>query len=110
MHPKVEQHFNNWLQKQRHGYCVKEAAILFETGGYKKCDFIILVTAPKELRISRVTKRDGSSAEAVESRMANQWSDDKKKDLADFVIENIDLGSSKNQVAVIHEMLNKDSR
>jgi len=109
VHPKVETHFKNWVQKQTGNYCIKEAAILFETGGNKKCDYVILVTAPKKLRISRVTERDNTPAKAVESRIDNQWNDKKKKKLADFVIENIDLISSKNQVGIIHEILNKDN-
>jgi len=109
VHPKVEVHFNNWVQSQTANYCVKEAAILFETGGYKKCDLIILVTAPKKIRIERVMKRDNTSLSAVESRMANQWKDKEKIVLADFVIENHDLKSSKAQVAKIHETLTKYS-
>jgi len=48
----------------------KRTAILFETGIYKNCDFIILVCAPMEDRISRVMKRDGVSRASVLERMS----------------------------------------
>ena len=77
---------------------VKESAILFETGIYKSCDFIILVCASLEERILRVMKRDEMSREAVMERMANQWDDSKKRILADFVIENNDLEFAMQQL------------
>lgn len=107
IHPKVAQHFKRWVKKQEGAYCIKEAAILFENGGYKQCDLTILVTAPKEERIRRVTERNNVAKRDVEARMANQWEDEKKKELADLIIENTDLKSTWEQVARIHAMLNK---
>ena len=65
-----------------------EAAILFETGNYKRFDATLLVVAPKEQRIERILKRDASTREHILERMSNQWSDDQKRPLANFVIEN----------------------
>lgn len=96
IHPEVFLHFQNWVKQHKNfPLVVKEAAILFESGSYQDCDKIILVTAPKEIRIQRVMKRDAVSKEAVEQRMANQWDDEKKKSLSDYVIENIDLEKAK---------------
>ncbi|MBX2829504.1 MAG: dephospho-CoA kinase [Flavobacteriaceae bacterium] len=105
IHPKVGQHFKRWLKKQDAPYCIKEAAILFENGGYKNCDFIVLVTAPKEIRIQRVVQRDGTTEEQIESRMANQWDDEKKIPLSHFHIENTDLDTTKEMVKEIHNLL-----
>jgi dephospho-CoA kinase len=105
VHPKVAAHFNRWKSKQRFPYCIKEAAILFENGGYKNCDMNILVMAPKEIRIKRLLLRDGSSEADIESRMSNQWSDAKKKELADIIIMNTDLTQTQKQVNKIHNML-----
>ena len=107
IHPKVRQHFARWVKKQKGSYCIKEAAILFENNGYKECDHIILVTAPKEIRIERILKRDNATLKDVKSRMDNQWPDEKKIPLADFVIENIDLEATKRQVAQIHNLILK---
>ena len=105
IHPKVATHFNRWVKKQRAPYCIKEAAILFETGGYKNCDATILVVAPLQLRIERVLSRDNSTEAEVRARMDNQWDDEKKIALADHVIENIDLQDVKRQVKNIHKSL-----
>lgn len=107
IHPKVRQHFARWVKKQKGSYCIKETAILFENNGYKECDYIILVTAPKEIRIERILKRDNATLKDVKSRMDNQWLDEKKIPLADFVIENIDLEATKRQVAQIHNLILK---
>jgi dephospho-CoA kinase len=69
-------------------FVLKEAAILFETGIYKSLDKTILVTCPKEERINRVMKRDSATKEAIEARMNSQWSEEKKKELADYIIDN----------------------
>ncbi len=107
IHPAVAKDFEAWKEKQEAPYVIYEAAILFETGSYKKCDFSILVTAPKEERIKRLQKRDESSKVEIEARMDNQWSDEKKKKLADFCIKNTDLSLTKSQVKELHAILLK---
>ncbi len=88
VHPAVREHFNNWAKNQNSELVFNEAAILFETGAYKNFDYTILVTADESLRISRVMARDNISEEEVRNRMSKQWSDDKKVELANFVISN----------------------
>ena len=105
IHPKVAAHFRKWVSKQKATYVIKEAAILFENGSYKNCDMVILVTAPKQVRITRVMARDNTSKTEIEQRMNNQWSDEKKLKLADLIIENIDLKTTKNKVEAIHNLL-----
>jgi dephospho-CoA kinase len=105
IHPKVASHFKVWLQKQTAFYCIKEAAVLFENGGFTQCDATILVTAPKQVRIDRVIARDMMSIASVTSRMQHQWTDKKKIPMATYVLENIDLDSTKLQVKKIHKEL-----
>ncbi|MBD3637079.1 MAG: dephospho-CoA kinase [Crocinitomicaceae bacterium] len=88
IHPRVRQRFNDWALKSGSKIVFTEAAILFETGSYKNYDFICLITAPYDLKISRVKKRSGLSEEEIKSRMDSQWSDEKKIPLADFIIIN----------------------
>ncbi|PKA84621.1 dephospho-CoA kinase [Ulvibacter sp. MAR_2010_11] len=107
IHPKVAAHFKRWVSKQTGPYCIKEAAILFENGSYKKCDLTILVTAPKDERINRVLKRGSITREEVEARMANQWTDSKKIKLADIVIRNTNMEATREQVKTIHSTLLK---
>lgn len=95
VHPAVRLHFENWLLTQNeHPFIIYESAILFETGSYKDFDAIITVTAPKEIRIERVIKRDNTTAEQVSKRMEAQWTDEQRTEKSDFVIENSILSLS----------------
>lgn len=105
VHPAVKKHFMVWAQKQNAPYVIQEAAIIFENLSYTTYDKIILVTAPKDIRVHRVMDRDASSEEEVLIRMQNQWDDSQKAKLSDFVIENIDLEQTKQKVRKIHDHL-----
>ena len=109
IHPKVKQHFINWLkQYEDYPFIVKEVAILFETGGDASCDKIILVTAPEEVRIQRVMQRDKTNSINVKNRIKNQLSDKEKKAKSDFVIENIDMNNTMKQVDKVLKILNEN--
>jgi dephospho-CoA kinase len=88
VHPAVAKDFEEWSRVQKTKVVFKEAAILFETGGYKLLDQTILVHAPVEQRITRVMNRDKVTKESVLARMDNQWPDQKKIPLADYIIQN----------------------
>src|SRR5690606_10781270 len=107
IHPAVDGDFRQWKSSQNAPYVIYEAAILFESGGYKKCDAVILVTAPLETRISRVQKRDQSSTAEIEARMQHQWPDEKKRTLSQFEIINTEILKTKEQVQIVHEILLK---
>ncbi|QTV04569.1 dephospho-CoA kinase [Faecalibacter bovis] len=88
VHPAVFNDFKNWVDEQNSAYVIKEAAILIESGSYKDCDIIISVIADKEIRIARTIERDGLTREQILTRMANQLSDDERKEFSDYVIDN----------------------
>ena len=90
IHPRVRAVFANWVTEQQSPMVFNEAAILFETGAYKNFDKMVLVTAPEELKIERVMKRDKCSREIVQERMAKQWKDEAKIPMADYVLVNDD--------------------
>lgn len=105
VHPVVGADFEQWAARQAGPYLVEEAAILFETGIYKRMARNILVTAPRELRIQRVVQRSGLSEAEVAQRMDRQWPDEQKIPLADYVIYNNGETSLIHQVLKIHEDL-----
>lgn len=99
VHPKVKKHFEAWVEKNKtHPFVVKEVAILFETQGHLQCDKTILVTAPLDVRIERTMKRDHVTKEEVLIRIQNQLPDEEKVKLADYVIQNINLEDTYNQI------------
>jgi len=107
IHPEVKKHFQKWLEKHKNQhYIIKEAAILFESGSYKDCDYIITVVAPLESRIERVLKRDNTTREAILSRIKNQWNDEDKIKKSNFVIQNEDVKEVIKKTYEIHNLLN----
>jgi len=105
VHPEVERHFDSWVKSQNSKYVIQENAIIFENDNQSKFDKMITVTAPKEIKISRVMQRDGVSESMVLDRMKNQLKDVFKIKNSDFVIYNTDLKQSKHQVLKIHQEL-----
>ena len=104
IHPMVRKDFENWTLNQKSALVFNEAALLFETGAFKNFDATILVCAPLELKIKRVTKRENCSREDVLERMSKQWSDEEKLKLVDHSIFN------DNQTPVLvqlEEVINK---
>ncbi|RYG31690.1 MAG: dephospho-CoA kinase [Chitinophagaceae bacterium] len=105
VHPAVFRHFDNWVaaQSSMTPYIVKEAALLFESGSFKMCDYNMLVIAPQEVRIERVMARDQVDRAAVMARIEKQLSDDEKREKADHVIYNDEDHSIIKQVIGLHE-------
>ncbi len=104
IHPKVREGFTDWAKNQESTLVFNEAAILFESGSYKNFDKTILVTSPLNLRIERIKKRDAISETEILKRMKNQWKDEDKIPLADFVIEN---SEDKMLLPQINQILEK---
>ena len=106
VHPEVRKHFHQWVKKQNAPYVIKENAILFEANDAKNCDLIIVVTATKDVKLSRIQQRDNSSIEEIEARMNNQWPDEKKVSLADYVIDNSkSIPETQQQVLLLHQRI-----
>ena len=105
VHPRVKMDFKSFVNQLETPYIIKEAAILFETGGEKDCDATILVTAPEKLRVQRVLNREKTNSMDIKARINNQWSDEKKIPLADYIINNIDWDKTLKKIDEIHQKL-----
>ena len=90
VHPRVAKKFDAWKKLQRASAVVREAAILFESRSASDCDAVIVVTAPEDLRVDRVQKRNGWNEAEVRARMNRQWSEQQLIERADAVIVNDD--------------------
>lgn len=101
VHPAVAKDFLTWYDIQNSDFVIKESAILFESGSYKSCKYVITVTAPLEDRINRVIKRDGVTKKQVLLRIMNQLNDEDKIDRSNFIINNKSLDKTKLQVEKI---------
>lgn len=108
VHPVVIKDSEQWHNSQENApYTLKEAALLFESGGNKKLDKIITIVAPLEIRIKRILERDQTTKEDVMARIKNQLSDEEKVAKSDYVIHNDTKKGLIQQVLEIHSELTK---
>ena len=107
VHPAVSKDFTQWENNQeKASYVLKEAALLFETGSYRKLDGTILVVAPENLRIERVKARDPQRGESqIKAIIEKQLPDKEKLKLADYVITNEESELLIPPVLAIHKQI-----
>lgn len=90
VHPAVGEAFRRIVSQAREEgveLLVKEAALLLDDDT-SDLDVVIVIDAPKNVRIERISLRDGLSGEQIEARMAGQMSPNEMRQKADHVIEN----------------------
>jgi len=104
VHPAVFRAFDEWTKAfADQPYVIKEAAILFESGSYQFCDKTLLVSAPLEIRLKRVMDRDHISRAEVEARESRQFTEERKKQLADHILVNDDTRLIIPQILELHQ-------
>ena len=82
-----------------------ESGIMFESGANRHVDRVIVVTAPKEVRLQRIMQRDGISREQAQQWIASQWPQSKVRRLADYEIVNDGQQDIDKQLNIILEQL-----
>jgi dephospho-CoA kinase len=88
VHPHVIRREEAWLaQFGPQDIAVVEAAILIETGSYRRFDRLLLTVCPPEVQIRRHMERSGQTEEEATARLASQMPLDEKRRFADFVID-----------------------
>jgi len=85
---------------------VLDIPLLFETGGHRRMDAIVVASAPAEIQRMRVLKREGMTAEKLDQILARQMPDAEKRAKAHFVVEtDKGLDHAFKQVKAIVEKL-----
>ncbi len=109
IHPCVKADFKNWVAQRTALPMVGiESALLIEAGFAKEVDFVVLVLAPKALRMQRVMQRDALSQAEVERRIRSQLSEEEKRRMADFILVNEEETSLIPQVLELISSLSKN--
>jgi dephospho-CoA kinase len=104
IHPAVGRDFKNWSENQKAPYVLKEAALIFESGSHVELDGVITVSAPAELRITRVLVRDSHrTRQDIKDIISRQMDDNARSEAADFEIINDDTQLVIPQVLRLHE-------
>ena len=85
---------------------ILDIPLLFETGGEKFVDLVIVVDAPQDIQEERVLSRPNMTKEKFEKIIAEQIPNDIKKEKADFVVDtSVSIEDAKLQVINILEKI-----
>ncbi|HEY4070964.1 MAG TPA: dephospho-CoA kinase [Sphingomicrobium sp.] len=103
VHPAVQEWRSAFIDEHRDAPAlIFEIPLLFETGGEKDFDKVVVVSAAAEVQRARVLGREGMTAEKLGSILDRQMPDEEKRKRADFVIDTgRDLSTTEAQVREI---------
>ena len=90
VHPlvrKAEETFLAEAARGSAGVAVLDIPLLFETGGEKRCDAVVVVSAPAEVQRARAFERAGMTEAKFQALLAKQMSDAEKRARADFIVD-----------------------
>jgi len=90
VHPLVaedQRRFMEGARQDRAELVVQDVPLLFETGGHKRMDAVVVVSAPADLQRKRVLERPGMTAEKLDQILSRQMPDAEKRAKAHFVVE-----------------------
>jgi dephospho-CoA kinase len=112
VHPAVirreEQLARDFAAREPDGIAVVEAAILIETGSYKRFDKLILVTCAEEQQLARAMHREGADEADVRARISRQMPVEEKRKFADFVINTTgDKEDTLRQTLAVYQQLRR---
>jgi dephospho-CoA kinase len=103
VHPAVREACDDFIAQHKDApVLVFEIPLLFETGGEKDFDKIVVVSAPADVQRSRVLERTGTSLAKLNAILARQMPDAEKRRRADFVVDTgTDLSTTESQLREI---------
>jgi dephospho-CoA kinase len=90
VHPLVRQAEERFLaeaQKKGAKVALLDIPLLYETAGDKRCDAVVVVSAPADMQRLRAFERPGMTAEKFDAILAKQTPDTEKRRRADFVVD-----------------------
>ena len=110
LHPKVFEFerlkYEAIRKEQPNALVIVDAALLIESGNYKKMDKVIVVNSDEKNRVNRILARSELSRDEIADRIKNQMPSDEKVRYADFVLENsLDKVNLLSKVKDIHTKL-----
>jgi dephospho-CoA kinase len=105
-HFRISEKIDEIIQENKDKNILIDAALLFESGMDAKCDKVIAILAPKDVRIKRIMERDGLIYEKALKRINSQSSDEFYRLRADFVLQNDGRPESfaRQAVALLEEV------
>ena len=110
LHPLIiaaqDKHIRQIEQTDPKGIVIIDAALMIESGGYRRMDKLVVVFCEPEIQLQRLLRRDGLARETAEARIAAQMPQDEKKTFADFLIDTSgDHSQTRAQVEDVYREL-----
>ena len=110
LHPFIiarqDQIMRLWQEETPDAIAVVDAALMIESGGYKRFDKLIVVHCNPEVQLERLMKRDNIAGEEAERRISAQMPQDEKKKHADYLIDTTDgFESARQQTSAVWQEL-----
>jgi dephospho-CoA kinase len=113
LHPyiiaKQDEQLREWEAIDPDGIAVVDAALMIESGGYKRFDKQIVVHCRHEVQLQRVMERNKLSRDEAEKRISAQMSQEEKKTFADYLIDTSDgFEAARKRAAEVYGKLRAD--
>ena len=110
LHPFIiaaqDKQMREWEQQDPEGIAVVDAALMIESGGYRRFDKLVVVHCRPEVQLQRLMSREGLSCEDGERRIRAQMPQEEKKKYADFLIDTSDgFDSARQQAEAVFQKL-----
>lgn len=102
---------SEWEKKDPAGIVVIDAALMIESGGYRRLDKLIVVHCRPETQLQRLMTRNGLTRDEAERRIRSQMPQEEKKKYADFLIDTSgDFADTRAQGKAVYEQLQQISK
>jgi dephospho-CoA kinase len=103
LHPFIiarqDEILQQWEQETPHAIAIIDAALMIESGGYRRFDKLIVVHCQPEIQIERLMKRNSLSRDEAERRVKTQMPQEEKRKYADYLIDTSgDFEDTRTQV------------
>ncbi len=100
-----------WEKEDPDGIGVVDAALMIESGGYKRFDKLIVVHCRPEVQLERLMNRNGLSLEQSTQRINSQLSQSEKRNFGDYLIDTSDgLDQTRERTAEVYKELRQLTR
>jgi dephospho-CoA kinase len=112
LHPFIiaaqDEQMREWERQDPEGIAVVDAALMIESGGYRRFDKLIVVHCRPDIQLQRLMSRDGLDRQQAEQRIAAQMPQEEKKQFAHFLIDTSDgFESARKQTEIVFRQLSK---
>jgi dephospho-CoA kinase len=113
LHPYIiaqqDQRLRHWETIDPDGIAVVDAALMIESGGYKRFDKVIVVHCRDDIQLERVMARNKLSRDEAEKRIAAQMPQEEKKKFADYLIDtSAGFEAARKRTEEVYEQLREE--